>query len=56
VGKQAEIFELSEFHFGRGISPIGIESDFIEIVNMGVRYRQKTNRKICAHGEDIIFS
>jgi hypothetical protein len=73
VEKQAEIFELSEFHFGRGISPIGIESDFIEIevqepagigdlfefnpiVNMGVRYRQKTNRKICAHGEDIIFS
>jgi hypothetical protein len=55
VEKQAEIFELSEFHFGRGISPIGIESDFIEM-NMGVRYRQKTNRKICAHGEDIIFS
>jgi hypothetical protein len=31
VEKHAEIFELSEFHFGRGISPIGIESDFIEI-------------------------
>jgi hypothetical protein len=31
VEKQAEIFELSEFNFGRGISPIGIESDFIEI-------------------------
>jgi hypothetical protein len=31
VENQAKIFELSEFNFGRGITPKGIESDFISI-------------------------
>jgi hypothetical protein len=32
VENQAKIVELSEFNFGRGITPKGSESDFIEIV------------------------